>query len=84
MMEGDRGGWAIPEGNGRKVGHMLFGVQQGGGKPGAAGNGWETVRAVAQVCDEGGFDSFWIPDHFQFGEEPARRRRPCPRARSDA
>ena len=49
---------------------MLFGVQQGSFKPGPAGNGWDTVHAVAQVCDENGFDSFWIPDHFQFGEEP--------------
>ncbi len=46
---------------------MLFGVQQGSFEPGPVGTGWETVRAVALVGDEGGFDSFWIPDHVQFG-----------------
>ena len=70
MMANDGERRTPPEGGRGQVGHRLFGVQQGSCTPGPAGTGWETVRAVAQVCDEGGFDSFWIPDHFQFGDEP--------------
>jgi alkanesulfonate monooxygenase SsuD/methylene tetrahydromethanopterin reductase-like flavin-dependent oxidoreductase (luciferase family) len=49
---------------------MRVGLQYGNFVASAAGNGWDTVRAVAMACEEAGFDSFWIPDHFQFGESP--------------
>jgi len=70
MMANDGERRTPPEGGRGQVGHRLFGVQQGSCTPGPAGTGWETVRAVAQVRDEGGCDAFWIPDHVQCGEEP--------------
>ncbi len=49
---------------------MHFGLQQSNLRSSATGNRWDAVHAVAQVCDEEGFDSFWIPDHFQYGTTP--------------
>ena len=49
---------------------MHFGLQQSNLLTTATGNRWDVARAVAQVCDDEHFDSFWIPDHFQYGAVP--------------
>lgn len=53
---------------------MRFGLQLGGYLPGPHGNHWDTMHAVVQACEETGFDSVWVADHFMFpdSEHPER------------
>lgn len=53
---------------------MRFGLQLGGYGPGPHGNHWDTMRAVVQTCEETGYDSVWVADHFMFPnrEHPER------------
>lgn len=45
---------------------MRFGLQLGGYRPGPHGNHWDTMHAVVQACEETGYDSVWVADHFMF------------------
>ncbi len=55
---------------------MRFGLQLGGYHPGPHGNHWDTMHAVVQACEDTGFDSVWVADHFMFPdwEQPERER----------
>jgi F420-dependent oxidoreductase-like protein len=51
---------------------MQFGLQINPYFPGATGNPWDSVAAVAQAADESNLDSLWLYDHFLYeGGYPA-------------
>jgi F420-dependent oxidoreductase-like protein len=45
---------------------MQFGLQLNPYQPGATGNPWDSVEAVARYADESAFDSIWLYDHFLY------------------
>jgi F420-dependent oxidoreductase-like protein len=53
---------------------MRFGLQLGGYRPGPHGNHWDTLRAAVQTCEQTGFDSVWVADHFMFPDKNAPER----------
>ena len=53
---------------------MRFGLQINPYAPGPTGNPWDAVAAVAQVAEDGGFDSLWLYDHFMFEAGPLRAK----------
>ncbi len=49
---------------------MLFGLNIGTHDPPAGGNHWDVTRSIIQTCEEAGFDSVWLNDHFMFRPPP--------------
>ena len=45
---------------------MLLGLQITHFGPGAGGNHFDAVLALARACEQAGLDSIWLPDHFMF------------------
>ena len=55
---------------------MLFGYQLGNYPPGPHGSTYDEILAVARACEEAGFDSVWVADHFMWpnAEHPEEER----------
>ena len=53
---------------------MLFGLNMnlGGHAPPEGGTHWDLIRSMAETCEEVGFDSVWLNDHFMFRPPPDR------------